>query len=293
MAPWRCKTLSRARRPWSAREGGALPALCGRGPAAAAGQHLAHRLEVEPHREVRSLGRHHDDADRGVGAHRLHGPGQVAPEVHTHGVAGFGAVQPHRGHRFLHLDAEHRRLEAGDVSHGTRLTPKSRNPRGPVEWMGCVARPRSRARSRERTHPAHLYRRGFRGRARAGLAASAPGRRVRGLRLDAAAQRERGGVALLAHRPPRSRSLRTGPGRRPAADGAGAARLAELAGATGSVAGSVLVHNGRAASPAPERKGSSSVRPPRWPRAPPCSVRCSRGATRWSASTTPSRPTRS
>ena len=71
-------------------------------------QHAPHRLEVQADREVRPPGRHHDHPHVGVLAHGLHGPGQVAPQVLPHGVAGLGPVQPDRGHGVVLLDTQDR-----------------------------------------------------------------------------------------------------------------------------------------------------------------------------------------
>ena len=66
---------------------------------------------------MRPLGRDHHGTNLGVAAHRGHRQGKVVPQVHAHGVARLGPVQPHRCHVFVLLDAEHRRVEVRDVCH--------------------------------------------------------------------------------------------------------------------------------------------------------------------------------
>ncbi len=203
---------------------------------------LAHRLEVEPDREVRALGGDDDDPHRRVGRSARPWPGagpatgprpwRCGPRRRSsHTVATASSSCSMR---------QHRRLEIGDLSHAPKANPPGGDAsRGPVECMGHIGNP-------ERgLDPAHLHRRGVRGPGRTGLAPRAAGRRLRGLRLDPAALGERGGLALHAHRRPGPRRFRpAGPttGRPRAGD----QLLAALTTALGPVAGSVLVHNGRA-----------------------------------------------
>ncbi len=96
--------------------------------------------------------------------------------------------------------------------------------------------------------PAYLQRRGVRGPGGSGLAPRTAGRRLRGLRIDPAPVRGRGGLALLADRRPRPggvrarSSERAGPGSR-----VRRGRTCWLRSGTtlGSTAGSVLVHDGQ------------------------------------------------
>ena len=88
-----------------------------------------------------------------------HGPGQVAPEVGSHGVAGLGPVKPHRGHLLVLLNGQYRRVEGGELSHRRRLTGPVGAGRRPVECMGRLphSHPDEReVRSCPRSPPRHL-----------------------------------------------------------------------------------------------------------------------------------------
>ena len=141
---------------------------------------------------------------------------------------------------------------------------------GPVECMGRTSHPKEDSEA-----PAHLQRRGVRGPGRAGLAPRAAGRRLRGLRVDPAALRERGGLALHTDRRPRPRRLRArhGPtGRRRAgiggrgpADGAAAPRSARRPGACWCTTGDPAVRDDAGAGP---RRASPSAAADGVPAAP-------------------------
>ena len=225
---------------------------------AAAGEHAPHRLQVEAHREVRPLGRHDHGTHGGVGTDGGHGPGKVPPQVHAHGVAGLGSVEPHGGHELVLLDAQHRRRELAILpcpQANRRAWGPAGSPVGPLECMGCI-RP-DRAPERGLTlHP-------FSAEASAGLAGPAwlRERRTAGHEAFVSTPLPTETEEVWRYSPIDHLALdefAPGSPRDRAPLGRAAEELrAAVEAALGTSAGSVLVHNGR---PAPRHDGAAGVR---------------------------------